>query len=74
MLITRSVPRWVGWLTLGVGGVHDLAPFLAILNTFNLLGPIGIVYGPIWYLSLPLWPLITGGALVVQSAVRPTAP
>ncbi|HEX2647502.1 MAG TPA: hypothetical protein VHO95_09750 [Candidatus Dormibacteraeota bacterium] len=71
MLIARSVPRWVGWLTLGVGVVQDLAPVLLVLYLLNLvgfLGPIPNVYGPVWYLSLPLWPLITGGALVVVSA------
>jgi hypothetical protein len=68
MLVTNAVPRWIGWLTLGVGLVHDLAPVLLVASIFRPLGLIGVVYGPIWYGSLPLWPAITAAALLVQSA------
>lgn len=68
MLATNSVPRWIGWLTLAVGLIHVFAPVLLVVSIFRPLGLIGVVYGPIWYGSLPFWPVITAAALLVQSA------
>jgi hypothetical protein len=59
VLAGRTLPVWLAVVTLAAAAIQAWA-FLAV--TVRLpVGPLGIV----WYASLPLWPLVTGGTLFV---------
>jgi hypothetical protein len=74
-LISRALPLWLAWLTLTVGALHTLATVLALTGAY-LVGPIQwflYTFGVVWFMSIPLWPLVASVALIVL-AIRRSGP
>jgi hypothetical protein len=71
-LISRAVPTWMAWFTLTVGVIHAFAMVLGLTGAGSL-GPIMMAFGVVWFLSIPLWPLVMGVGLVVV-AIRGSRP
>ena len=67
-LVSRAIPVWLGWLTLAVAAIHASALVVGVVVI--PLGPIGPVFGLVWFLSITGWPLVTGVALFLIALLR----
>jgi hypothetical protein len=66
-VVSRAVPAWMGWFTLAAAAIQAVALLAGVAGI--PLSPIGAVFGPVWFGSIPGWPLVTGVALLL-SAIR----
>jgi hypothetical protein len=63
-LISRAVPVWLAWFTLAVGALQALATFLGLTGP-PPLSPALLAVATVWFLTIPLWPLVTSVTLIV---------
>jgi len=68
-LISRAVPIWLAWFTLGVAGIHVIAIVLGLAGVSA--SPMLVAFGYVWFASIPAWPLVTSVALLVSALRRP---
>jgi hypothetical protein len=72
-LISRAVPVWLAWFTLAVAGIHVFALVLGLTGVSA--GPMLVVFGYVWFASIPAWPVVTSVAVLISALRRPgTAP
>jgi hypothetical protein len=68
-LISRVVPVWLAWFTLAVAGIHVFAIVLGL--TVVSASPALVVFGFVWFASIPAWPLVTSVAILISALRRP---
>jgi hypothetical protein len=68
-LMSRAVPAWLAWFTLAVAAIHIFA--IALGLTGVSASPVLVVFGFVWFASIPAWPLVTSAALLISALRRP---
>ena len=75
-LHSPAFPRWLAWFTLFVGAMHVSAMLMGLVSAPDIPGLVPdtslVIFGYIWFTSIPGWPLVTGVALLI-SAIRSQA-
>ena len=70
-LRSPACPRWLAWFTLLVGAVHITGMLLGLVSVSDIPGLVPdtsvVIFGYIWFASIPGWYLVTGAALLISA-------